>query len=157
SGDAPTEPATTADGQIPGALLAKLKAATVFVKVHTREVSGSGSGFVLRVAGDTAMVVTNEHVAHPKSDFGVAQQADYEIVFNSGRKNEFSRAAHLVAADKEHDLAVLQINGVRSASDFPEPLNTSDRPALSETTPIYVIGFPFGQSLSMAKGNPAVT
>ena len=94
SGDAPTEPATTADGQIPGALLAKLKAATVFVKVHTREVSGSGSGFVLRVAGDTAMVVTNEHVAHPKSDFGVAQQADYEIVFNSGRKNEFSRCSN---------------------------------------------------------------
>src|SRR5262245_59954808 len=157
SGDLPPEPAMTVDGHIPGALLAKLKAATVFIKVQTREVSGSGSGFVLRASGDTAMIVTNHHVANPKSELGVAQQADYEIVFNSGRKNEFSRPAHLVAADKEHDLAILQISGVRSVTDFPEPLNTSDRPALSETTPIYVIGFPFGQSLSMAKGNPAVT
>lgn len=156
--DETPEQALGSDGQIPPALLARLKAATVYIKVNTREFAASGSGFVLRVSDDTALIVTNQHVAVPKSDRGGAAGAvEFEVVFHSGRKSEFARAAELVAADQEHDLAILRVRGVRNATDFPEALNTSQRPALSETTPIFVIGFPFGDRLTTTKGNPAVT
>jgi S1-C subfamily serine protease len=154
----PPETSPTGDGQIPTALLNKLKAATVFIKVETATSGFSGSGFVLRVTDDTALIVTNQHVAEPKNKQGVpTKNATHEVVFHSGRKNEFTRKAELIAADQEHDLAILRVRDVLSAKDFPEALNTSDKPSLAETTPIYVIGFPFGERLSMAKGHPAVT
>jgi S1-C subfamily serine protease len=148
-----------AEGQIPGALLARLKAATVFVKVQFAGGGGSGSGFVVRVDGDHALIVTNDHVARPRpnKDGPPAERAAHEVVFNSGHRNEFSRTADLVASDFDHDLAVLKVGGVRGSTDFPEPLNVTDPPAIVETTPIYVIGFPFGERLAMSKGNPAVT
>jgi S1-C subfamily serine protease len=155
-----TKPADVppADGQIPSALLARLKAATVFVKVQFAAGAGSGSGFVLRLDGDHALIVTNDHVARPRiKDAPPADRATYDIVFHSGRRNEFSRTAELIAGDFDHDLAVLRVSGVRGVADFPEPLNATDPAALAETTPIYVIGFPFGEKLAMTKGNPAVT
>jgi len=153
--NAPDSPA--GDGQIPADLLAKLKAATVFIKIDGGEMHGSGSGFVVRVTDDTALVVTNEHVAQPKSKLGASVNAVHEVVFYSGRRNEFSRTAEVIAADPEHDLAVLRVSGVRDAKDFPEPINTTDRPALAETAPIYVIGFPFGNMLATGRENPGVT
>src|SRR5262249_37570118 len=66
--------------------------------------------------------------------------------------------AECIAADADHDLAVIQVSGVRNAENFPSAINTKDRPALAETTPIYIIGFPFGEGLAIARGgNPAVT
>lgn len=154
----PAEP-VRGDGQIPPKLLESLKAGTVFIKVRTREFQASGSGFVLKVDGDTALIVTNQHVAQAKSREGfAARDADIEVIFHSGRPKEFSRKAELIAADAEHDLAVLQVTGVRNAENFPAAINTKDRPPLAETTPIYIIGFPFGEGLAIAKGNnPAVT
>jgi hypothetical protein len=38
----------------------------VFVEVEVEGLSGSGSGFVVTVDGDTALVVTNHHVVEPK-------------------------------------------------------------------------------------------
>lgn len=151
------DPPVRGDGQIPPALLAKLKAATVFIKVRAGAWEASGSGFVLRVEGDTALIVTNDHVVTPPAKAGVARHAELEAVFHSSRKNEFGRKAELIAADQDHDLAVLRVNGVRSAADFPSPLNTSEKFALSETMPVYIFGFPFGEMLSTTRGNPAVT
>jgi S1-C subfamily serine protease len=146
------------EGQIPAALLARLKAATVFIKVQFPGGAGSGSGFILRLDGDHALIVTNDHVARPRiKDAPPVQGAAYDVVFHSGRRNEFTRNAELIAGDFDHDLAVLRVSGVRGVPDFPEPLNVSDPPALAETLPIYVIGFPFGEKLALAKGNPAVT
>src|SRR5262245_5023211 len=154
----PADVGPPVEGQIPSALLARLKAATVFIKVQFAGGAGSGSGFVLRLHGDHALIVTNDHVARPRiKDAPPAQGAAHEVVFHSGRRNEFSRKAELVAGDFDHDLAVLRVSGVRGVPDFPEPLNVNDAPALAETLPIYVIGFPFGEKLAMAKGNPAVT
>lgn len=153
----PSDPPLRGDGQIPPALLAKLKAATVFIKVHAGAWEATGSGFLLRVDSDTALIVTNEHVAVPPAKAGVARRAELEVVFHSSRKNEFVRKAELIAADEDHDLAVLRITGVRGAADFPSPLNTTEKLALSETMPVYVIGFPFGEMLSTTRGNPAVT
>src|SRR5207248_8438376 len=65
------DPGPTGDGQIPAALLAKLKAATVFVKGEGGSIAWSGSGFVLKVDGDKALIVTNQHVAQPKTKEGM--------------------------------------------------------------------------------------
>jgi S1-C subfamily serine protease len=47
-------------------MVTAVKAATVFVKIKSKELAGSGSGFVIRVDGDTAYIVTNRHVVEPK-------------------------------------------------------------------------------------------
>jgi hypothetical protein len=62
-----------------------------------------------------------------------------------------------VAADQEHDLALLRVNGVQGHPNFPAALNTTDKAALAETMPVHVFGFPFGEMLATGKGNPAVT
>jgi S1-C subfamily serine protease len=151
-----SDPPTRADGQIPAALLTKLKAATVFIKVRAGGFEGTGSGFVLRVDGDTALIVTNEHVAVPPAKLGITRRAEHELVFHSGRKNEFTRRGELIAADEDHDLAILKVTGTKGP-DFPAPLNTTDRVTVTETMPVYMLGFPFGEMLSATKGNPGVT
>jgi S1-C subfamily serine protease len=55
-----------ADDGIQPETLAKIKGATAFVKVAAGGESGSGSGFVIKVEGDTVYVVTNHHVIEPK-------------------------------------------------------------------------------------------
>ena len=153
----PSEPPARGDGPIPPALLGKLKAATVFIKVSVGRGQGTGSGFVLQVDGNTALIVTNNHVATPPAKYGPASDAQYELVFHSGRKNEFSLKGELVAGDKDHDLALMRVSGVLGHSDFPAALNTTDKAPLAETMPVYVFGFPFGEMLATSKGNPAVT
>src|SRR5262249_1874978 len=51
--------------------LAAIKRATVFVKVNVKDLTMSGSGFVMKVDGDTALVVTNHHVIEPKVEIEV--------------------------------------------------------------------------------------
>lgn len=159
---APKEPlvetAPVADGQIPKALLDVLKAATVFVKVRTDRMGATGSGFVLKVDGDSALIVTNDHVAVPhfKEAPGPVGRLDHELVFYSGKKNEFTRKGELIAADAVRDLAILRVRGVKGVADFPAPLNT-EKPPLSETMPVFILGFPFGSDLSTSRGNPALT
>ena len=46
--------------------LAAIKRATVFVKVDSKGHAASGSGFVVKVDGETALIVTNHHVIEPK-------------------------------------------------------------------------------------------
>ena len=153
----PPESAGT-DGQIPTRLLAELKAATVFIKIRTRTIRGSGSGFVIHVDGDNALIVTNNHVARPKVGNGPPQSAELDVIFRSGQASEFERKAELLAFDERHDLAVIQVTGIRDVAGFPKPINANDRPVIAETTPIYILGFPFGEDLSVTRGtNPAIT
>ncbi len=153
----PLEP-VPADGQIPRTLLAELKAATVFIKIRVHSISGSGSGFVIHVDGDNALIVTNNHVARPKVGSRPPQAAECEVIFHSSHPTEFRRKAELIAFDEHHDLAVLQVTGVRNTAQFPKPINVNDRPVIAETTPIYIFGFPFGEDLSVTRGaNPAIT
>src|SRR5262249_60914127 len=51
----------------------------------------------------------------------------------------------------ERDLAILSIR----APDLPRPLDLTDHAELTETMPVYILGFPFGERLALA-GNPAV-
>jgi S1-C subfamily serine protease len=56
-----------AEDTIPPETLTKIKNATVYIKVEGPDISGSGSGFVMKSDGDTALVVTNQHVVEPEA------------------------------------------------------------------------------------------
>lgn len=142
-----------ADDGIPPKTLADLKAGTVFVKVETARGSGSGSGFVMRIDGDTALVVTNDHVVSPPASAGPVRKL--EVVFNSGRvKTEVVLSAEVVATDSDRDLAVLR---VKKVPDTAKPLDLGAKVELGETMTVFALGFPFGEALTTTKGNPAVT
>jgi hypothetical protein len=162
--------------------LAAIKRATVFVKVDVKGVSTSGSGFVIQVDGESALVVTNHHVIEPKVIVEVLpkggpkgkrpppgalppgmtprtmiltlKDANVTLVFDSGTKNEQSAKAEVVAIDPERDLAVLRVTGVK---DLPAPLDLEKAPELAETLPVWTFGYPFGKVLATGKGHPAIT
>jgi S1-C subfamily serine protease len=141
-----------AEEGIPRETLAALKAATVFVKVDTPRGGETGSGFLMKVDGDTGYVVTNHHVITPPAALHV-QAATVSLVFNSGHKEEKTYPAEVLASDPDRDLAVLKV----VAKDLPAPLDLAQKVDLVETMPVYMFGFPFGESLSITKGNPAIT
>lgn len=167
------EPASTMDGSIPLQTLQQIKDATVFVKLD----NSSGSGFVISADGETALVVTNQHVVKPSFTYeppaarvgpgsrfrGPAipramvvteKNVRVNVVFGSGTAAEHSHPAEIIASDEEHDLAILKVNGVQS---LPKPIDFMQDPKLVETMPVYSFGFPFGQALAGNKSNPAIT
>ncbi|HEV3262195.1 MAG TPA: trypsin-like peptidase domain-containing protein [Gemmataceae bacterium] len=205
-----------ADGQASVSLetLDRIKSATVFIKLRAGTMEATGSGFVMRVKGDTGYVVTNHHVISPTPDepdardqprvpradwplmprsprfirprFGMhpfprpplipfpempqlptppgfnpqvqpaapAGPADVTIVFRSGTAKESSVRAQVIASDADRDLAILKVQGVQG---LPMPIDTDAGPNPVETMPVLVFGFPFGEALSLNKGNPAIT
>jgi predicted Zn finger-like uncharacterized protein len=140
--------------------LDELKAATAYVKVSAGPLRATGSGFLIKVDGNTGYVVTNDHVANPVDPDlrpGVAAgwgAPEITLVFRSGTKDERSFRAELVGDDAERDLAVLKVAGV---ADLPRPLDITAAPKLAETLPVTVFGFPFGDALAMHVGNPSIT
>lgn len=145
-------PHAGADDGIPAETLRDLKAATVMVKVAADGARGSGSGFIVAVDGETAYLVTNEHVVRPPALRG---RVTVQVVLHSGRAgSEQTADAEVVAEDRERDLAVLR---ARKVKGLPKPLNISDKPAVTETMTVYALGFPFGEALSTTDGNPAIT
>jgi S1-C subfamily serine protease len=56
-----------ADDALPLETVQAIKAAAVYIKVESAILSGTGSGFLLRRDGTTALIVTNYHVARPKA------------------------------------------------------------------------------------------
>src|SRR5262249_412059 len=62
----PTPPPVgrSSDGQLSKEMLEFIKAMTVFVKVEAAQFKASGSGFLIRVDGDTGYIITNEHVVN---------------------------------------------------------------------------------------------
>src|SRR5260370_13854932 len=75
-------------------------------------------------------------------------------VFWSGTRKEQSYTAKGVASDRKRDLAILKLTNCK---DLAKPIDIARAPNLQETMPVYVLGFPFGNSLSTNRGNPAIT
>jgi hypothetical protein len=150
------EPAAAQTSLSP-AQLARLKAATVFVKVRYGNEGATGSGFLVRADGATGYLVTNHHVieadAAPGQDPATVKRA-IEVVFDSGTPKERTAPALVAADDPDHDLAVLKVVGVRG---LPEPISLAEPPKLLETMPVFVCGFPFGAKLGGGARNPAIT
>ena len=67
------------------------------------------------------------------------------VVFNSGTPEEQVLKAQTLAADKRHDLALLKVTGVKQV---PQPIQLDMTFKPVETTPVYTLGFPFGDALS---------
>ncbi|MHC4913911.1 MAG: trypsin-like peptidase domain-containing protein [Planctomycetota bacterium] len=143
--------APSAAGQegIPEGMLQKLKAATAFIKVTTSRGSGSGSGFLMKKAGNTGFLVTNAHVARPR---GVAASG-LNVVFRSGTPDEFTVGAQIVGLDKDRDLAILKV----TSDKLPAPLDLKTTLKVRETLPVYILGYPFGRMLAARRGNPEIT
>lgn len=156
-GPPPTVAEETPPGPAPGQSLDDLKAATAFIKVSAGPLRGSGSGFLIQQDGTTGYVATNEHVVNVTDALPGGRltiPAEVTVVFWSGTKQEQSYRAEVVAADSEHDLAVLKVAG---AANLPQPLLLQQSARLSETLPVTVLGFPFGEALAITKGNPSIT
>jgi hypothetical protein len=141
------------DDGIPAETLDKLKSAVVYVKVRAGALAASGSGFLLLRTGTTGYVITNDHVIRLPSGTQPAPRHT-TLVFWSGTEKERVVAAQVVATDPVQDLAVLKVTGFK---DLPVPIQFSQTPHLIETMPVYCFGFPFGQSLSVTRGHPAIT
>jgi S1-C subfamily serine protease/regulation of enolase protein 1 (concanavalin A-like superfamily) len=144
-------PASVADEGIPAKMLDKLKSATVYVKVEGKQGTATGSGFLIRVEGESGLVATNHHVIAEVRRRFTPQR--YLLVFWSGTKKERIVPGEVVASDPEQDLALLKV----PAKDLPEPLDLTQAVKLQETMTVYTFGFPLGDRLSSAKSNPAVT
>ena len=167
-----TPPASTAPkGQLSAQTLADLKGATVFIKVEAgRMLSCSGSGFLVKVDGEVGYIVTNHHVINPEAELltpirsgrgttlGIvkykAKNAAISAVFHSGTRTERSLSAEVLTTDESRNLAVLRVRGL---GNWPRPIALEDKVQLVETMPVFILGFPFGRSLSLTKGNPAIT
>jgi S1-C subfamily serine protease len=166
----PEEPAMA--GAIPVETMQAIKVATVFIKADSPVGNASGSGFLVRIDGNAAFIVTNHHVVGPiKSEepamrpinpinprlpriplppHVVEAKPTLTVVFESGTPNEQSAPAEIVNDDANKDLAVLKVIGLRNV---PKPLSCGPTPPLVETMPVYVFGYPFGKALAMGKGS----
>lgn len=97
-----------------------------------------GTGFAV---GDGLLVATNHHVVdiEPESD----ERTDLVVFIGKGREVEY-RPAAIVAADPEHDLAVLKIAGPA----LPAMSLASDE-VVAEGSAIAFTGFPIGAVLGL--------
>jgi S1-C subfamily serine protease len=174
--NAPVEPGGK-DDTIPLQTLQAIKDATVYIRVEAGQLAASGSGFVMSAQGDTGLIVTNQHVVNPRFKFEAptlrgpmprfgppgmssrprivtVRDAKVTAVFGSGTAQEHAHPTEVVATDEEHDLAILKVVGV---PNLPRPIDFAQEIKLIETMPVYSFGYPFGKSLAVGKGNPAIT
>jgi S1-C subfamily serine protease len=170
------------DDTLQVATLNSLKDATVFIKVEKDKDGVTGSGFLVRVDGETGYIVTNHHVVKlakitrhitfpsiPRSVRGrpqpfpaptvrieetPIQNPTVTVVFSSGTRSERSVPGEVVASDSKIDLAVIKVGPVK---DLPRPIELSRQAELGETLPVFALGFPLGQLLAIGKGGPAIT
>lgn len=142
---------TTAWGQgIEKRVAALAEDATVFIKLKAGKLQGSGSGFVMTVAGDTVLIMTNRHVASPAADeLPPGAKVSLSVVFRSGTPQQQELPARLVAYDEREvrDLAVIEVKGVRSPPAPISAVNAIPEADLYKTMPVFALGFPLGRMI----------
>jgi S1-C subfamily serine protease len=134
---------------IPDDTLARLKAATVFIKVDLADGGATGSGFLIERSATRGLIATNHHVIDGEGD----PVKKISCVFHSGTAKELAKTATVIGSDPERDLALLSI----SADDLPAPLDIATEVTVRETLPVFILGFPFGEALAASSRNPALT
>jgi WD40 repeat protein/S1-C subfamily serine protease len=129
---------TTAQETLSIEKLKSLKAATAFIMVPHGNAMATGTAWVMKIEGDTAYLVTNNHVVAdaPKGDV----YPEVVAVFQSGTKDERSAQAEVLASQREPDLAILRVRGVKS---LPKPIEMNSNEDIVETQSVFVLGFPF--------------
>lgn len=146
-------PLARADDGLTTEVLNRVKAATVFIKADRGESPRSGSGFLFSVDGDTGVVVTNAHVVAQPAGAGLSP-TNFTVVFRGGLKEEQVAEGTVVAIDKDWDIAILRVRGVKN---LPTPLTDLRKDEPRETMTVFAAGYPFGTGLSLTKGNAAVS
>jgi S1-C subfamily serine protease len=125
----------------------------------------SGSGFFVHPDG---YILTNWHVIANQIEmrvFGEDREIStnilaIEAVLHSGTPNERVVSAHVVARDRDHDLALVKID-----LTAPAWLSVTNPPPVKITDKVWVVGYPFGgllalennQATSNEDANPEVT
>jgi hypothetical protein len=140
-------PGTLQGTELNPEVVAKVRAATVYVSTPT----STGSGFLIARDGKSGYVATNEHVLR-NSRNRIARRI--QIVLYSGTPQAVEVRAEVVALDSEGDLAVLKIT---HTDGLPAPLSLNSLPEPKETMSVFALGFPFGQALSLRKDSPGIT
>ena len=129
-----------AQSKLDPAILKKVKAATVHIKVKFAEGPPSeGSGFLTTPIG---IIITNAHVIG-MLDNDSPKPAKVEVTLNSGEAGSKTGAAKILYVDGETDLAILLSPG--SPKDLPEPLLLAPTGSVTETQDVFVVGFPLGK------------
>jgi predicted Zn finger-like uncharacterized protein len=132
--------APTADGSLPPDVLRRVKRSTAHLRVVMSDgTQGQGSGFF---TGEPGLLVTNAHVVGMKDGDG-QKPRKVEVEINAGEKDERRLAAEVLAVDRKMDLALLRVQG----DNLPPPMPLLSASSLHETQRVYVIGFPYGDTL----------
>jgi S1-C subfamily serine protease/regulation of enolase protein 1 (concanavalin A-like superfamily) len=119
----------------------------------------SGTGFVIRAEGDTALIATNRHVVTPDLDDDQEVKPEIMAVFRSGKgpEQEQSLPAEIVAVDSaeeiNRDLALLKVRGL-SRPVVPIDPNKVTSPTLGMKYSAY--GFP-RPDVRFNAGNPSIS
>lgn len=126
----------------------RVKAATVLVIAEVGDDSiAQGSGFFCQESG---VVCTNAHVLAMLRP-GSPPPRRIQVRISSGEPDERTFPAEILGVDREHDLAILRVDG----GDLPEPLTVASAATLREFDDLYVYGFPlalqFGAVVSGSK------
>jgi S1-C subfamily serine protease len=147
------------DAESTAALLHVPEDATVFLKLKVGRSISSGTGFVIRVERDTALIATNRHVVTPDLDDKEGAKLEVTAVFRSGKGpgQEESLPAEIVAIDSgeeiNHDLALVRVRGLKRPVT-PIDVNQIASPTLRMRYAAY--GFPLPM-LKFNQGNPTIT
>lgn len=123
-------------------IITKIKPSVVGIGLHTplgspRDIL-TGSGFAV---ADGSFVITNDHVLPKILDESQHQKI---AVFVGTGKSSIVYKAQIIARSKEHDLAILKINGVK----LPAFKLAKDK-YLADGHPIAFTGFPIGSVLGL--------
>jgi S1-C subfamily serine protease len=169
--------AARADESLAPETARRLKEATVYVKVAIGPLNLSGSGFVIQAAGDSALIVTNQHVVtKPKilEPMGfipglrgrdrialrriqmalATSEPVVSVVFNCGEPDEQVVKAQVLCQLEDPDMAVLRVSSLRRE---PKAIEFRQRAQLSETMRVFILGFPFGDTLAGNQAHPNIT
>lgn len=129
------------------------KQSTVLIKVNSHTEKSSGSGFVFRKVDDIVYIATNTHVIEGATSGGEPINVPIDVVLNSGSRNEQTVSAEIAGIDRDNDIAILAIIAPNQKSIF----HLENIPSVRDIMEVFVLGFPFGTSLSASSHNPSVT
>lgn len=160
----PTKPEAPPDRE---EVVRRLKDATVLVNIKIgKKLLGNGSGFVIEVNGEQAVIATNRHVAVmepgeiPSNLLSKGAKPELEAVFRSGEgpQKEQAVTARLIAADLSGgfntDLAFLTVQGVKNP---PRPIDPTQIVRPTEGMTYLGAGFPrIDAKISSEEGKPSV-
>jgi S1-C subfamily serine protease len=160
--DLPTPTATRSANapRLDAQVLARAKAATVFVQVRNESYltgktaeESSGTGFFISSDGHVA---TSWHVVSATKSVAQVtvplQPREIQVILRSGKRDQRVLPARLLAIDAAADLAVLKVEATGCTA---LPLGSAEK--LIETSPLWVLGFPLGRMFSVLQRGPELS